>query len=399
MIGIQSMIKWYEAIRLIQAGKQMRNRGMEPKHPRSRVEYLVWLFALLLACLTPPTTRAMHEATPPADLMTPQPAVAATPALDLSAFSTDHHLTQLEIIRHLHGQNPNLAIGMEAFQQPFQWALDDYISGTMDEQDMLSTTEYFQRWRMDYRLYAPILRYARKHGLPVVALNLPVELTREVGRHGMDAISPEARARLPAEIDRSDAAYEQRLRKIFAHHPNDDGQPFEHFLEVQLLWDEGMAERAAKFLEANPDHRLVLLAGNGHVAWGSGIPRRLTRRMPVESATIINDWNESIGPGLADYLLLPEKQSLPPAGKIGALLEETDDAVSVESCIPDSPCDAAGIRRGDRITRIDDAAISRLADLRLALWNRQPGETIRMDILRPRLLLKDKTMTREVTLQ
>ncbi len=419
------MVKWHEAIRLIRAGKQMRSLVMKPKYPQPRVEHRQWLFALLLACLTPLTTRATQEATPPADLITPQPAavtVAATPALDLSAFSTleqlvegladkrvifigeqhtryDHHLTQLEIIRHLHGQNPNLAIGMEAFQQPFQWALDDYVSGAMEEQEMLGATEYFQRWRMDYRLYAPILRYAREHGLPIVALNLPAELTREVGRHGMDAISPEVRNRLPAEIDRSDAAYEQRLREIFAHHPNDSGQPFEHFLDVQLLWDEGMAERAARFLEANPDHRLVVLAGNGHVAWGSAIPRRLTRRMPVESATIINDWNETIGPGLADYLLLPEKQSLPPSGKIGALLEETEDAVSVESCFADSPCDAAGIRRGDRITRIDDADISRLADLRLALWNRQPGETIRIDILRPRLLLKDKTMTREITLQ
>jgi uncharacterized iron-regulated protein len=124
---------------------------MKPKYPQPRVEHRQWLFALLLACLTPLTTRATQEATPPADLNTPQPAavtVAATPALDLSAFSTleqlvegladkrvifigeqhtryDHHLTQLEIIRHLHGQNPNLAIGMEAFQQPFQWALDD----------------------------------------------------------------------------------------------------------------------------------------------------------------------------------------------------------------------------------------------------------------------------------
>ena len=404
----------------------MRICVMDPKRRQPRSGSRKWLLPLLLVCLTPlATTRAMPEAAPPADLAAAELAattVETTPALDLNAFSTieqlvpglsgkrvvfvgeqhtryDHHLTQLEIIRRLHGQNPDLAIGMEAFQQPFQWALDDYVSGAMDEQEMLRATEYFQRWRMDYRLYAPILRYAREHGLPVVALNLPTELTREVGRNGLDAISPEARARLPAEIDRSDAAYEQRVREIFAHHPNDSGQPFEYFLEVQLLWDEGMAERAAGFLEANPGHQLVVLAGNGHIAWGSAIPGRLTRRMPVASATIINDWHGTIGPGLADYLLLPEKQSLPPAGKIGALLEEEDDAVIVESCFSDSPCDAAGIRRGDRITSIDDAVISRLADLRLALWNRQPGDTIRVGILRPRLLLKDRTMAHEITLQ
>lgn len=403
----------------------MRKPGMQPIHKHPRTESRWRALALLLTCLSPLATHAMHE-TPSmaAPVMPEQTAntIESTPALDLNALSTveqlvpglagkrvvfvgeqhtryDHHLTQLEIIRRLHEKNPKLAIGMEAFQQPFQWALDDYISGAMDEQEMLRATEYYQRWRMDYRLYAPILRYAREHGLPVVALNLPAELTRQVGRHGMDGLSEAARARLPAEIDHTDAAYAQRIREVFAHHPNDRGQSFEHFLEVQLLWDEGMAERAAGFLKANPDHQLVILAGNGHVAWGSAIPQRLTRRLPVETATIVNSPDGTVEPGIADYLLLPKKQSLPPAGKIGALLEETDEAVSVESCFEDSPCAAAGIRRGDRITGIDSTAISNLTELRLELWDRKPGETIRLDILRPRLFLKDKTMTHEITLK
>ena len=32
----------------------------------------------------------------------------------------DHHLNQLEIIKRLHELDPNLAIGVEYFQQPFQ---------------------------------------------------------------------------------------------------------------------------------------------------------------------------------------------------------------------------------------------------------------------------------------
>ena len=87
------------------------------------------------------------------------------------------------------------------------------------------------------------------------------------------------------------------------------------------------------------------------------------------------------------------------AGKIGALLEEVDEAVAVETCFDDSPCASAGMRRGDRITSIDDAAISNLTELRLAMWYRQPGDTIQLGILRPRLLLKDKVMTHEITLK
>ncbi len=123
------------------------------------------------------------------DAAAPALPVEASPVLDLSSFSTmeqiipaladkrvvfigeqhtryDHHLAQLEVIRRLHALHPQLAIGMEMFQQPFQRYLDDYVAGSIDEQAMLRATEYYRRWRMDYRHYAPILRYAREHGLP-----------------------------------------------------------------------------------------------------------------------------------------------------------------------------------------------------------------------------------------
>jgi uncharacterized iron-regulated protein len=41
----------------------------------------------------------------------------------------DHHLNQLEIIHRLHDIHPNMAIGMEFFQQPFQGYLDKYVAG------------------------------------------------------------------------------------------------------------------------------------------------------------------------------------------------------------------------------------------------------------------------------
>ena len=46
-----------------------------------------------------------------------------------SHYRYDHHLNQLEIIRRLHQLDPNLVIGVEYFQQPFQPRVDDYIAG------------------------------------------------------------------------------------------------------------------------------------------------------------------------------------------------------------------------------------------------------------------------------
>jgi uncharacterized iron-regulated protein len=349
--------------------------------------------------------------------------VEASPVLDLNAFSTmeqivpalaakrvvfigeqharyDHHLIQLEIIRRLHALHPQLAIGMEMFQQPFQRYLDEYVAGSIDEQAMLRASEYYRRWRMDYRLYAPILRYAREHRLPLIALNVPNELTHEVAHVGLGGLSDEDRQQLPADIAPADEAYRQRLKEVFDHHPKEEGHDnFEHFLEAQLLWDEGMAERAAAFLEEHPDHHLVVIAGNQHLAWGSAIPQRLQRRTAVTAVSILNSWDGPVKPGLADFLLLPEERPLPPAGTLGVLLDYDKDQVTIATCFEDGACAAAGIKAGERITAIDDNAINDITDLRLALWDKQPGDTISIDTVRKRLLLPDKVLSYELTLQ
>ncbi len=346
----------------------------------------------------------------------------ATPALDLNALSDldtivdglgeqrvvfvgeqhdryEHHLTQLEIIRRLHQRHAQLAIGMEAFQQPFQSHLDAYVAGELSEQELLRDSEYYARWRFDFRLYAPILRYAREHRLPVVALNLPEEITRQVGRGGIESLSEQDRAQIPADIDRSDTEYEQRLSEVFDNHPRHNGQSFDHFLEVQLLWDEGMAQRAAEYLQAHPEQRMVVLAGSGHLAYGGGIPQRLLRRLPVNSAIVLNGWQGSIEAGLADFLLFPEPRALPPAGKLGAVLDDQDDGLRVSACQPDSPCAAAGLKSGDRLLSIDDRPIAGMADLRLAMWDKTPGDRVRLEISRKRWIFPAKAMSLDVELQ
>ncbi|MGD8617828.1 MAG: ChaN family lipoprotein [Gammaproteobacteria bacterium] len=310
----------------------------------------------------------------------------------------DHHLAQLEIIRRLHALHPRLAIGMEAFQQPFQAVLDDYIAGKLSEQEMLRGTEYYTRWRFDYRLYAPILRYAREQQLPVVALNMPAEITRKVGSEGLAALTATEQAQLPAGIDRSDTGYEQRLREVFNRHPA-NGHGFDNFVDVQLLWDEGMAEQVADYLKSHPDYRMVVLAGSGHLAWGSGIPRRLARRLEASSAIVLNGWEGELGPGLADFILLTQPRTLPPEGRFGLFLESGNPVPVVEACMPDSPCSRAGLRRGDRFLAIDGERIADMTDLRLAMWDKLPGDTVTLRVSRKRWFLAPQELSYTIELR
>jgi uncharacterized iron-regulated protein len=158
----------------------------------------------------------------------------------------DHHLNQLEIIRRLHQLDPSLAIGVEYFQQPFQPQVDDYIAGRTTEKEFLRTTQYYQGWGYDYRLYAPIFRFAREQRIPVRALNVPSDLASAVAKVGIAGLSGQQRAHLPREIGAADEAYRSRLHKAFEQHKSAKPDAFDHFVEAQLVWDEGMAESALR---------------------------------------------------------------------------------------------------------------------------------------------------------
>lgn len=298
-----------------------------------------------------------------------------------------HHLIQLEIIRYLHEQDPRIAIGMEFFQRPYQEALDRYVAGDIDEREMLRATDYYNRWSYDYRLYAPILRYAREHGVPLVALNAPTELVRKVRASGLEGLGDEDKALLPVGIDRSDQAHERRLQAILEKHPHvaDD---IDRFKEVQVLWDESMAESAADWLKAHPDHRMVVLAGSGHIAYGGGIPDRVNRRVPVASAIVLNDWKGEVTPGLADYLLMPDEQALSPAGLIGALIDTDEAGLKVSSCSAGSACEEIGLQRGDRLLSIDGVGMTAMSDLRVMMWDKLPGDTVTLTVQRERRLAR-----------
>ncbi|MFD2110332.1 ChaN family lipoprotein [Thiorhodococcus fuscus] len=310
------------------------------------------------------------------------------------------HLNQLAIIQGLVARGKRLAIGMECFQQPFQGALDDYVAGRIDEVELLRRTQYFDRWRFDYRLYRPILRYARAHKIPLIALNLPAELTGKVGALGIDGLDAADRTSIPAEIDRGDPAYRDRLRAVFDQHPGAEHRNFEHFLVVQLLWDEGMAERAAKYLKAHPDRTLVVLAGAGHLEYGQGIPQRLLRRVPAPAAVVLNGTDRALDREAADYFLFPASVELPASGLLGIQLDEDTpgEGVRVVGLGEGSGAKAAGMDEGDRILSIEGQPVARYADIRIALLDASPGQRLSVEVLRKRLVGGDQRLTLEVEL-
>ncbi|MCP5141649.1 MAG: ChaN family lipoprotein [Gammaproteobacteria bacterium] len=294
----------------------------------------------------------------------------------------EQHLLQLAIVRGLHERGVPVAIGLEQFQRRFQPVLDAFIAGEIDTPEMLRRSEYYQRWRFDYRLYRPILDYAREHGIPLVALNAEVELTRRVGEVGLAGLDAAERAQLPQDYAPATEAYRERLRDIFSQHPGDRQRDFEHFVEAQLSWDETMAESAVNYLAAHPQRQLVVLVGAGHVIHRHGIPDRVQRRRELADAVVLLGGHDDVGPRGADWMLLPPPASLPPSGKMGILMEDSERGVRVAEVVPDSGAAAAGMRKDDLLTAIDGQVVNATGDVRVALFERMPGDTLVVTVRR-----------------
>lgn len=195
----------------------------------------------------------------------------------------EDHKIQLQIIQELGRRNRKIAIAMEMFQQPYQNILNRYLAGKLSEQELVEQSNYNQ-WGYPWEYYAPLVRFAKEKQLPVIALNIPIEITRQVTRSGLESLTTQQRKLIPpfSEIRTDNAEYRQLLAETFGQHQHSghgNSSNFERFFLAQVLWDETMAAQVAKFIKANPNYQVVVLAGTGHIIYGYGIPSRVARRL------------------------------------------------------------------------------------------------------------------------
>jgi len=305
----------------------------------------------------------------------------------------EDHKVELAVIMELYKKGKKFAIGMEMFQRPFQKAIDDYISGAINEKDFLKKTEYFKRWNIDFNLYREIIEFAKAKGIPIIALNLKAELMKKTEQSGLDGLSEEERKEVPQDMDMSDDSYRQRLREVFETHPS--GGTFDYFYQSQILWDETMAHSIAEFLKERPDYQMVVLAGGQHIMYESGIPQRANRLTGKKYATLINGaFDDNIG----DYVLFPDSIKPPFSAKLGVMLQKKDERVVIEDLSPDSIALKSGLKKGDAITEVDAWKIDTIEDVRIALYDKNPGDTVKVKIIRKRFLLGDKELKFEISL-
>jgi uncharacterized iron-regulated protein len=282
--------------------------------------------------------------------------------------SSCDHMVQVKVIEALARTQDPPAIGLEMVPMDKQEALDDFEAGYLDLAQLPQALEWQRSWGYPFELYEPVFRAAREHGLPMMALNLPRDVIRDISAGGLDGLSPRQRDMLPPNIIAPPAAQEEVLEQSFAEHTIGDQQAPEEqkqrFFLIQSVWDTTMADRAlqAKLQYMRP---VVILTGTGHASHGWGIEHRLEILDPGSRTLAVVPWR---GPETGD----PEGGDLyfhcPPMhhSSLGMVLQSTPQGLVVAEVTEGSRADDAGLMPGDMIIEAGKKPAESLWDLHQA---------------------------------
>ncbi|MEE4265711.1 MAG: ChaN family lipoprotein [Desulfobacteraceae bacterium] len=217
----------------------------------------------------------------------------------------NHHFGQLNIIQSLHEAGAQVAIGLEMFRNDNQNVLDQWIAGNISEKQFEEI--YYDNWTYPWSLYRMIFEYARKEQIPMIGLNVPREITRQVSRGGFNSLSEEQKGKLTDVSCRVDKEYMDYIKKAYGAHAHGKIN-FNYFCEAQMVWDTAMAVNTLAYLKKEPNAVVVLLAGAGHVQKGA-VPRQISTRSQIPYAVILPGIEGIIDPQTvsmkdADYIIL-----------------------------------------------------------------------------------------------
>ena len=302
------------------------------------------------------------------------------------------HRLEVQVLEVLAERHPGRqAIGMEMFSCSQQPVLDRWVAGLLDEKAFLKESRWSENWSMDFGYYRDLLNVARERRIPIIALNAEKSMVAALRSKTPDRLSAGDQARMP-QLDMSDPYHREMVAAIFGDSRH-KGMQLDGFVRIQTLWDETMAESAARYLlsPAGKDKHLLVVAGGSHVQNRFGIPRRVFRRFPASYVLIggreihltADKLDRLLDVDVPDFPLVPYDfvvylayEDLPHTGvTLGVMMESAPAGrgLAVKTVAVGSNAERAGLLPGDLLLTIDGEALADTFDLIYALKQKQPG--------------------------
>lgn len=193
-----------------------------------------------------------------------------------------HHALQKEIVSRLLASGRPLVLGLEQIEARNQPELDRLNRGEVDFNQFAELIQWKNQWD-NFADYRETIEAALRGGGWVVGLNAPREVIRQVGKAGIEGLTPEQRATLPPRLHMDDPTYEKLMNLLLSVHAAFDPRFLRRVFEAQVARDETMAESLLSGLSrqrpaGSKKPIAVTITGAGHVQYGLGTPDRVRWR-------------------------------------------------------------------------------------------------------------------------
>lgn len=235
-------------------------------------------------------------------------------------YTPSHIAAALQVLHILLDGDRTPILGMEMFGWDGQAGLDRYVKGeTMTTAEFLAESRWQKNWGGKYEDYAPLVDFAKTHGVKVLGLNPPRPLVRKVAKTGLAGIGGDPVLKqwhLPDPFPPDDPDYRRVIyEQIEKCHQGLSQEVYQRIYEASVFRDEGMASVITTLLGAPGPTTVVSYTGAGHIQYGLPIPKRVNRQFgrPVAHVTVYlhaldpdhpEDVEHLIEDPIADYLWL-----------------------------------------------------------------------------------------------
>jgi uncharacterized iron-regulated protein len=207
------------------------------------------------------------------------------------------HRLELAIVEGLLRRRVTMVIAMEMFERDVQPALDQYLAGTVTEEQFLKDARPWPRYATDYR---PIVELARAHRIAVIGSEVPRRIASEVSKNGLAAVdglgADRGLAARELQCPTQGNYYERFLEAMGGHPPSGDPKAADiqakndRFYFAQCLKDETMGESIAQAFEKNAAEHATIVHVNGafHSDFAQGTAAATMRRLPGRRVAVVS---------------------------------------------------------------------------------------------------------------
>ncbi|MDD9156342.1 ChaN family lipoprotein [Aliivibrio sp. S4TY2] len=209
------------------------------------------------------------------------------------------HRFQTDLFKQLSATNLKLALSMEQFSRDKQTVVNEYLTGGIGEQTLISDANAWPNYESDYR---PLIEIAKKEERDVIAANAPKSIVKCIGQQGiryLDKLDIDETSWLATNIDLADSPYKSKF--LSSMHHGDEEQTQKQFA-AQMTWDVTMAESIVNYLTSHPKAQVMHIAGKFHIENGLGTAAQITKLNPKLNVVVITPIEKVINEG-SDYQL------------------------------------------------------------------------------------------------